>query len=1091
MKPKSLNSAGRLAELFVTSKLTLIFIAVCVVLGAIAVLLTPREETPQIIVPSAQVTVVMPGASALEIEQLVIRPLETAVQPITGVDHTYAAALNSVGVLTVQFKTGENKEQSMVKLYDRINGRRDLLPAGALPPVIRSIDVDDVPVVTLALASDTRNEFELKRLADRMAEGLRSLPNVSAVFVKGGQDRQLRIEIEPERVQAYGITLDQVRALIGAGNVSAPLGTIVQSGENRSVRLDGFISQPEELSRLMIGNHQGRPIYLGDVARIVDGAPEERVRQSRLGFGPGAAPEDFARTQGGELPAVTVAAAKKTGTNAVFMANAVLERVEQMKARFVPQDVTVLVTRNDGQKANDAVNGLIEHLGIAVVCVFLVTTFFLGAKEGLIVGATVPLILALTLAADYLCGPTINRVTLYALILSLGMVVDAAIVVIENIHRQYGDKSSQDKRTITVQATNEIGTPTNLATIAVMLVFLSMLALTGMPRQFFMPAVFNVPVSMATSLIVAYVVVPWAANRWVKRSEHSEAKSAESHLQKLIRTLISWLLVDKRAKKLVFAATLAFIGLSAFQPLWQFVRPSGTNGPLSWFGVEMAMLPKDNKNTFNITLDLPENTPVETTDRLARSVSAVLRKVPEVENYQVWLGEAGIADLTGLMRGADGKAGPHVAEIRVNLVDKHKRSKTSIELVREIRPLVVDAAKPFPGTKVALVEDPPGPPVLATVQAAIYGPDHEMLRRIAGEVSGTFWKAYDMAEVSSSEVTDIFEYRIVPDREKAALSGLTTGEIAQTLRRLIDGEEVGQAHMPGEKNPVPIVFKIPRRHEVDPAFLSRIQVVNRQGQHIPVSELVRLEPSKADRPILHKDNERVAFVGGEPGKLAPVYAVLSLDKLLDGQGLPDGSELSTGNLQLVKEAPNTQIGYRILWDGEMRMTLDIYRELITALGLALLFIYVMLVVYYQSFSLPVIAMVVIPLGIAGVFPGHWLMQQQFSAPSIVGVLALAGVVVRNSLLIIDFTLDHLRSGMAPQEAIITAVQARLRPILLTGLAIILGNVIMLQDPVFAGMATSLIFGTVASTILTFVVIPVLLFQFLLRKGPAFAAGKSA
>lgn len=1088
MKAKSFNWAGRVAEMFVTSKLTIIFILVCVILGVIAVLLTPREETPQIIVPSAQITVVVPGASAAEIEQLVIRPLETTVQAIIGVDHTYATAVNSVGVLLVQFKTGEEKERSMVKLYDRVSGSRDLLPADAQPPVIRSIDVDDVPVVTLTLASASRSEFELKRLADRLAEGLRSLPNVSAVYVKGGQDRQFRIEIEPERVQAYGITLDQVRTLVAAANVSAPLGMVVQDGENKNVRLDGFLANAEDLAGLIVGSHQGHPIYLRDVADVVDGPPKERLRQTRLGFGLAAVHADYVSSLGGELPAVTIAVAKKTGRNAVFMANDVLDRVDQMKVGFVPEDVRVVVTRNDGQKANDAVNGLIRHLGVAILCVFVVTTFFLGLKEGAIVGATIPLTLALTLAADYICGPTINRLTLYSLILSLGMVVDAAIVVIENIHRKYAGTFDDDKRSTTVNATNEIGPPTNLATIAVIVVFLSMLTLTGMSRQFFLPVIFNVPVAMTVSLAVAYIVVPWAAHRWVP-ARHGP-KPEPSRSQQWLHVALHRLLSERRMQRWAFGITFVLLGISLFLPLWQFVRPSGVGGPLAWFGVEMAMLPKDTKNTFNITLDLPENTPVETTDRLAREVSAILRQVPEVENYQVWIGEAGVVDFTSLMRGALNKSGPHVAEIRVNLIDKHQRSKNSIALVRELRPRIMAVARSYAGTKVALVEDPPGPPLLSTVRAEIYGKDPAMLRQIAADVRTSFSQAHDIAEVSGSEVADVFEYQIMPDREKLALSGLTVGELTLSLRRLIDGEVISQAHVPGEKNPVPIVFKIPRRHEVDPAFLSRIQVVNRQGQHIPVSELVRLLPSKSDHPILHKDNECVAFVGGEMNELSPVYATLSLDRALDGKELPDGSRLTSGNLRLAKEIPNTQKGYRLLWDGEMRMILDIYRELLTALSLTVCFIYIIMVVYYQSFSLPAIAILAIPLGVVGIFPGHLLMHLQFSAASIVGTLTLAGVVVRNSLLIIDFTVNHLRAGMAPKEAVIAAVQTRFRPIVLTGVAIVVGNVIMLIDPVFAGMATSLIFGTIASTVLTFVIVPVLLFHFFQRKGAAFAGGKT-
>ncbi|MFA5257062.1 MAG: efflux RND transporter permease subunit [Opitutales bacterium] len=1079
MSEPKLNPVGRLAEYFVSSKLTVTFILACALLGLVAVVMTPREENPRILVPGAQILVVMPGASSEEVEDLVIRPLEGIVKQITGVDHTYATAVNSAGVLVVQFKVGEDKERSLVKLYDRVMGQRDRLPAGAGVPVISSSDVDDVPIVTITLASDIYDDYALKRLADRMMEGLRSLPNVSDTYVKGGRDREMRIELDPDRLQSYGTTLDQVRALLVAGNVSAPLGTVVRQGQNRQVFMDGFLVSASDLQHLIVGSHAGRPIYLGDVATVIDGPPEERDSLTRFAFGP--ADARFGRSQQPEMQAVTLAVAKKAETNTVDVANEVIERAGLMKAQFIPQGVEMVVTRDDGQKANAAVNKLLKHLGIALVAVFLVTAVFLGLKAAVIVGCTVPLILALTLGADYLCGPTINRITLFALILSLGMLVDAAIVVIENIHRNYKDPDLKDKRMAAVKATNEIGNPTNLATLAVMLVFISMLALTGMPRQYFYPVIFNLPVAMAASLLVAYIVVPWAANRWMKPGESGlNDHGRTERIHRFYFAFMTPLMDNPRKRNLAFALVALAIALSVMQPLWQFIRPSGVGGPTAWLGVEMAMLPKDDKNTFNISIDLPESSPLERTDELARNIGEILRKVPEVQNYQTWLGQTGITDFNGLLRGTSAKTGPYVAEIRVNLTDKATRGKSSISLVRELRPVVLAAAARFPGSTVQLVEDPPGPPVHSTVRAELYGPDLKQLRALSGQVADAFRNTYDMAEVTDTEVADVYQYRLVPDREKAALSGLTTGEIALAVSRLIDGEELGRAHVQGEKNPVPIRFLIPRRYQIDPTLLARVQLTNRMGQRVPLSELVRVESALTDRPILHKDNARVSYVGGELGDSASVYAVLALDRKLDGMKLADGSRLTTGNLSFNTLTPDTLHGYRLLWNGEMRMTLDIYRDMLKALGLSIVLIFLILVAYYQSFSLPLAAMAAIPLGLAGVFPGHWLMGQQFTATSIVGILALVGVVVRNSLLIIDFTLDYLRQGKAVRDAILEAVVVRMRPIALTALAIILGSAIMLTDPVFGGLAISLIFGTLASTVLTLIVIPLILLLLLGR-----------
>lgn len=1089
MKPERLNIAGRLADYFITSKLTVTFILVCAVMGIVAVLFTPREENPQIIVPGAMVQVILPGASSKEVEELVIRPLEGIVQQIAGVDHTSAVANNSVGVLIVEFKVGEDKEKSLVKLYDRVLGQRDKLPPDAGLPIIKSIDVDDVPILTFTLASEAYNDYALKRLADRMIDGLRSMPDVSDIYVKGGEDRAIRIEIEPEKLDSYGTTLDHIKGMIMAGNVSAPLGSVVLHGENQHVFLDGFISSKDDLEHLIVGSHLNRPIYLRDIATVIDGPPENREKLSRFAFGAG--DKRINKYSQPEVPAVTLAVAKKAGTNAVFVADDVIKRVNRMKEEFIPGDVDVIVTRNDGQKADAAVNLLIEHLGIAIAAVFLITLIFLGFRAAVIVGLTVPLILALTLGGDMLFGPTINRITLYALILSLGMLVDAAIVVIENIHRRYQHIGSGEPLETAVLATNEIGNPTNLATVAVMVVFLSMSALTGMPEQYFFPIMFNVPLSMATSLLVAYIVVPWAVHKWIKPHPHDEKHHRKTGftMQTVFKKGLIVILDRPKSFKWVFMLVAFLMSVSVFLPLWQFVRPAGVGGPQNWFGVEMAMLPKDNKNTFNITIDMSETTPVEITDKLTREIGSFLRGVPEIINYQTWVGSSGVIDFNGLLKGPALKTGSNVAEIRVNLVDKKIRKKSSIELVREIRPEIQSIARSYPGTTIQLVEDPPGPPVRSTLLAEVYGQDAELLRKLSSKIRYEFENTYDVAEVTDTEPDDIYQYRLVPDREKAMLSGLTTAEIAMAVRRLIDGEKIGMAHIEGEKNPIPIEINIPRKYQINPELLSGVLLTNRAGKKIPLSELVRSEAASADRPIYHRDNERVTYIGGEMGSKAPVYAVLSLNDKLKKISLPDGSKLRTGNLGLIEEMPNNTEGYKVLWSGEMRMTLDIYRELFMALSLSLMIIYFMLVAYYKSFSLPLIAMFSIPLGVVGIFPGHLIMQQQFTAASIIGLLALASVVVRNSLLIIDFTLQHIKNGMNVRDAVVESVEMRTRPIILTALAVILGVSIMLSDPVFGGLAISLIYGTAVSTVMTLIVIPLLLYIRLLRGHELSGAGR--
>ena len=1075
MNNRSLNIAGRLAEIFITSRLTILFIMASMFIGIIAITFTPREENPQITVPGAEVWVTLPGASAEEVEQLIIIPLEGFLREIPGVDHTFAVAMNSTGMVMVQFEVGENKEKSLVKLYDRVRGNRNRFPPEASEPFVRSVDVDDVPIITVTLASEVYNDYALKRLADRMMERLRSLEDVSVTYVKGGRDREIRVELNPERLQAFGVTLDQIQAMLLAGNLSAPVGTIVEDGKNHSVFLNGFLDSAEAVSRLVVGKHGGRPIYLEDVADVIDGPPEERNRLSRFAFGK--ADHRYGKTADPEIPAVILAVAKKPGVNSVFAARDILDRIERMKKNIVPSDVYVVITRNDGKKANAAVNRLLEHLGIAIFSVFVVIAIFLGIKEAVLVGIMVPIILALTLGVDFICGPTINRITMFGLILSMGIIVDASIVVIENIHRHYKNLNNGDKFLSAVLATNEIGNPTNLATFAVMLVFSSLLVVTGMMGQYFYPITFNVPVAMFISLLVAYIVSPWAASKWLIPHKTSNPRDHDSTdlLSRFFYMVFPPILNNVKAQLLFFVFVILLISASLLQPAWQFIRPSGVGGPLSALGVSLKMLPKDNKNTFNITIDMPEYTPVEITDCAAREIGELLRSNPYVTNYQVFEGNSGVIDFNGLLRGSGNKSGPHVAEIRVNLADKHERDISSIDIVRNLRPRIQRVQNRFPGSVIQLVEDSPGPPVLATVLSEIYGPDPEVLRRLVDKVSNEYKKTYDLVEVHDSEVKDIYQHRIIVDKEKAALSGITTAQIANALKRLIEGENLGRLHIQGEKKPVPIRLHVPRRSQIDPGLLSRVFITNPMGKAVPISELTRVIPSIKDRPILHKDNERMAYVGAELSRTSPVYAVLDLDRRLDGIDIGNGTKLATGNLRLQSEMPDTIDGYQLLWGGEIRLTLDMFRDMIKALAVALLFIYLLLVGYYRSFIIPLIAMASVPLGIAGVFPGHAIVGQPFTGASMLGVIALSGVVIRNSLLIIDFVIDNLKHGYRLRAAICEAGAVRLRPILLTALAVILGIAIMLTDPVFGGLAVSLIFGTIFSTALTMITVPLLIY----------------
>lgn len=1085
MSRERLNLAGVLAKSFITSKLTVIIIVGIALVGVTALLLTPREENPQIVVPSAQVSVSLPGASAEEVENLVLIPLEGVLSEIQGVDHTFSVANNSLGVITVQFKPGQPKEQSLIKLYDRVLASRTLLPEDAGAPHVRSLDVDDVPIVTITLASKTIDDYGLKRLADRMAERLRSLGDISVVSVYGGRDREIDIRLAPERLEAFGITLDQFYNALNVSNVSLPPAETVQGGKVRGVKVEEFFVSADEVRRQVVGVHEGRPIYVSDIAQVTDGPNDEVDTFSRFSFGP-ADPRSKA-PGAGYMPAVTIAVAKKKGTNAVEVAHSVIDRVERIRQSVLPADVEVVVTRNDGQKADDAVNVLVEHLLIAVASVALILAFSLGWREAAVVCVTVPMTLCTALAADLAGGVTINRITLYALIISLGLLVDASIVVLENIHRRCSGKSADQRIGLIVSATNEIGNATNLATLAVMLVFGSMVLLTGMGGQYFFPVTYNLPIVMAASVVIAYIVTPWAANRWLRYETRHAKTTGPGVLERGYLTLFLPLQQHPKARLLLVAIVLVGFSMSMLQGAWQFIRPSGVGGPPSPFGVSLGFLPKDNKNTFNIIADMPEDTPVEETNRLVSDIEDVLAGNPNVLNYQSWLGRAGVPDFNSLQQGTADRTGGFVGEIRVNLVDKHSRDVSSIDIVRELRIRLSPVLQRYPGCEVRLVEDPPGPPVRAMVMAEVYGPDQAQLRQLADQVYGEFAKTYDMVDLSTSEPTDVVVHRIAIDKEKAALSGVSVQRIAQNLQLVFGGAVVSRAHPDDEKEPVDIRVMVPRSHEIDPTRLDRVFIDNDLGKPIPVSELVTVKREVVDRPIFHKDNERVSYIGGELSRSVPLNAVLDLNQRLKGMSTPDGGQLRTGNLTVYTEPPDTIDGFQVLWDGEMRLTLDVYRDMMFALIVALTLVFLLLVAYYKSFRVPVIAMSAIPLGLIGLFPGHWLLGADFSGTSMVGIIALSGVVIRNSLLIIDFVRANQTQGMPLDKATRQAGAVRLRPILLTTLAIVMGSLIMIPDPVFGGLAITLIFGSVTSAGFTVFVVP-LLYEMYAKSMTRHAAG---
>lgn len=1067
----ALNVAGRIAQYFVDSKLTILIALLALLAGALAVVLTPREENPRIVVPAANVIVSKPGASPAEVDQLIVKPLEAILQGLRGVEHTYGMAMDSLGVVSVQFYVGENKEDALVRLYDRIMSNLDRIPPGTRAPLVKPVDVDDVPILTISLASNRYDDRKLRHIANDVLAHLRRVEDVSVTFVHGGRPRQINVDLDLERMRRYNVSLLDIRRVLEATNVDIPSGTLVDRGTTSSVSAGGMLRNAADVRRLVVALQAHRPVYLENVATVMDG-PGEIERVHRIGFGPAYAlerPDDI------EVGAVTLAIAKRAGANAVRVAGAVLAELDRVRPELIPPDVRVTVTRNDGERANDAVNTLLEHLAIAIGTVVLLLVIFLGWRAAGIVTLTIPLILFITLAVGMMAGQSVNRITLFALILSLGLLVDDSIVVVENIYRHYA-KRGVERAKAAVGAVNEIGRPTNLATLTVILAFLPMLWVTGMMGPYMGPIPFNVPVAMITSLAIAYTVAPWAARRWLKVKGGAHEAEAHEHvpgwMERGYARLMRLLLARRFARVGFLAGILVLMAAVLAMPAFDWVQ--------------FKMLPKNNTNTFNITVDMPEGTALEETDRVVRRVGDVVRAHPQVASYESTVGEPGVIDFNGLLRGAGFKRGAHIGEVRVNLRDKHERAESSIDIVLDLRPpLAALAAETRANIKVN--EDPPGPPVRATILAELYGPDYEQLRKLAEELRReVFAKTEDVVDIDDSNTADVREYRIVVDREKAALVNVLPAQVAETLQAFLAGYDIGTVHIEEESEPVPIRFQIPVADRVAAADLRKIFFVNPLGMRVALTDIADIRETLAPKPIERKDQRPVVYITGELARTSQIYAVLGMWSYLREHPLPSGVALT----QYFMGEPDT-LGYSLRWDGEMRLTLDVFRDLGTAFAVAVVLIYLVLVGYYRSFMIPVIVMGAIPLTIIGVFPGHTLFGQYFTATSMIGVIALAGIVVRNSLLLIDFILEFRRAGHSLHDAVLQAGVTRMRPILLTAAAIILGTFVMVFDPVFGGLAVALISGTFASTVLTLLVIPLLYYVYERRRERAGGAHSGA
>lgn len=1061
--------SGRTAKFFMHSQMTPLLALVAVLLGIFSVLVTPREEEPQINVTMANVMIAYPGASSQDVARTVSTPAEQVLSQIAGVEHVYSVSQPGMSVITVQFKVGESHGPSMVKLYDVINSHADWLPPtlGVMQPLIKARGIDDVPIVAFTLWREESlgGGLALTQVAHAIESELKRVKGTREVVTIGATQRMVRVLLNPEALNAYQLSVQEVRASLQAANVSQNAGMLTQRNREVLVQTGNFLSNASEVRNLVIGVSGGKPVYLQDVADVQDGADQP---SSYVWMGAAVASSDKGIHAKGEFTAVTVSVTKKPGENAVEVAANLLSRIEELKGTVIPSDVHVTTTRNYGETANDKAKKLIQKLIFATSAVIALVWIALGRREAFIVGVAVTLTLAVTLFASWAYGFTLNRVSLFALIFSIGILVDDAIVVVENIHRRRELSADQPLSEVIPEAVDEVGGPTILATLAVIAALLPMAFVTGLMGPYMSPIPINASMGMLISLAVAFVVTPWLALRF-SAPHHATAKNEqENALSRFFRKRLTPFLNREDGKK-------------ARKKLWLGIF-AGLFFSVALVGVKLVvlkMLPFDNKSEFQIVVDMPTGTALEQTSAVLHEIGAYLSKVPEVTDYQGYAGSAAPINFNGLVRQYYLRSATELGDIQVNLQDKHHRDRSSHEIAASVREPLEKIAKLW-GAKVKVVEVPPGPPVMSPIVAEIYGPDYEGARNVAREVREQFHNTRDIVAIDDTVTEPAPKMVLHVMQSKAALLGIAPQDIVDTIHVALSGQDVTSLHDETAKYALPLRMSLPveGRSQIDNVL--KLKVRARDGVLVPISELVQIMQMERDYPIYHKDLLPVVYVFGDmAGKVdSPLYGMFNIDSKLDNKKLKDGNFLQNWYFNMPS---NPYAAYALKWDGEWQVTFETFRDMGIAYAVGLVLIYLLVVAQFKSYLVPLIIMAPIPLTIIGVMPGHALLGAQFTATSMIGMIALAGIIVRNSILLVDFVNLQLAEGMELQEAVVSAASARAKPIILTGLAAMAGALFILDDPIFNGLAISLIFGIMVSTVLTLVVIPVLYYATLYKK----------
>ncbi len=1074
--PPNPGPMTRLAHTFVGSKLTPLLAAVMLLIGLFAIALTPREEEPQIVVPMIDVMVMLPGASPEQIENIITQPLEQKVWEVEDVEYVYSASHRDFGMVTARYRVGTDMEKAITRLWNKILGNMDLAPMGIMQPIIKVRSIDDVPIQTLTLWSEDYDLYGLRQIAGELKSEVAAIEDVSVVELHGGRERKVRVELDPQRMAALGITTLSILPALELQNEDLPAGTFSLAGEEFAVETSAFLRDAEDVRNLVVGVHQGRPVRLMDIATVTDG-PAEIDSYAFFGVGPRA--EDVGIDPavlpvGSEYPAVTLSVAKRKGSDATRVAAAVHEKVEGLRGHLIPENVHVTVTRDYGETANDKAKQLLKSLGEAILLAMIVVFLAMGWRGSLIIFVSIPTTFALTLFVYYIFGYTLNRVTLFALILVTGLVVDDTIIVVENIHRHFQEKGKRSVK-IVMQAVQEIGNPTILATLTVIASLFPMAFVRGLMGPYMAPMPIGASLAMVFSLFVAFMIAPWLAMRVIKphtAKAGSPGSEGDGPAGRPLQETRIYRTYDRIMRPLVEhpgrgIAALAVIGvITAASTVLLFTRT-----------VEVKMLPFDNKSEFQVIIDMPEGTTLENTTAVARQIGDYLSTVPEVTDYQLYAGTNAPINFNGLVRHYMLRQGPTVADLQVNLVAKDKRSDQSHAIAVRVRGPIQEIAARH-GAAVKVVEVPPGPPVLSTLVAEIYGPDHAGRIEVARQVKEVFETTPGVVDVDWWVEADQTRYRFVVDKERAAVAGVSAQQVSRTLAIALGGHDAGLVHVEDAAEPVPVNLRLPVADRSSVEALDDLFVASRHGGLVPLANVVEVEESPIPRSRHRRNLKPVVYVTADvAGQIeSPVYAILDMKPRIAEIPIPSGVSMD----QHFTAQPELTETYAMKWDGEWHITYEVFRDLGAAFAVVIVIIYLLIVGMFQNFTVPLLMMLPVPLTLAGIIPGHLMFDAFFTATSMIGLIALAGIMVRNSVLLVDFIVVREQQGMDLIESVIEAGAVRFLPIALTAGTVVAASFVMVFDPIFQGLAISLMMGALVSTALTLIVIPLVYFLYARR-----------